>query len=78
MRLGQCPLFNVMEQGELPCKHEESKMIPTQTTIIGTSNPKNINTSWRNFAKAFKDEIPLSEDNPLSELSFLISKWSIA
>jgi len=34
-------------------------MIPAQTTIIGTSNPKNINASWANSAKASKDEIPL-------------------
>ena len=49
-----------MEHGEFPLnKHGESKMVPAQTTIIGTSNPKNINASWANSAKASKDEIPL-------------------
>jgi len=56
----QVSLFNVMEHGEFPLnKHGESKMVPAQTTIIGTSNPKNINASWANSAKASKDEIPL-------------------
>jgi DNA replicative helicase MCM subunit Mcm2 (Cdc46/Mcm family) len=56
----QVSLFNVMEHGEFPLnKHGESKMVPAQTTIIGTSNPKNINASWTNSAKASKDEIPL-------------------
>jgi len=56
----QVGLFNVMEHGEFPLnKHGESKMISAPTTIIGTSNPKNINASWINSAKASKDEIPL-------------------
>ena len=56
----QVSLFNVMEHGEFPLnKHGESKMVPAHTTIIGTSNPKNINASWTNSAKASKDEIPL-------------------
>jgi DNA replicative helicase MCM subunit Mcm2 (Cdc46/Mcm family) len=56
----QVSLFNVMEHGEFPLnKYGESKMVPAQTTIIGTSNPKNINASWTNSAKASKDEIPL-------------------
>ncbi|MGC1930155.1 MAG: hypothetical protein WA667_14375 [Candidatus Nitrosopolaris sp.] len=49
-----------MEHGEFPLnKQGESKMVPARTTIIGTSNPKNINASWANSAKASKDEIPL-------------------
>jgi DNA replicative helicase MCM subunit Mcm2 (Cdc46/Mcm family) len=52
--------FNVMEHGEFPLnKHGKSKMISAATTIIGTSNPKNIDASWINSAKASKGEIPL-------------------
>lgn len=56
----QVSLFNVMEHGEIPLnKQGESRTIPAHTTIIGTSNPKNIDSSWKNSGKASKDEIPL-------------------
>ena len=58
----QVSLFSVMEHGEVPLnKQGESRIIPAQTTIIGTSNPKNIDASWNKntSGKLSKDEIPL-------------------
>jgi DNA replicative helicase MCM subunit Mcm2 (Cdc46/Mcm family) len=56
----QASLFTVMEHGEIPLnKQGESRNIPASTTIIGTSNPKNIDANWKASGKASRDEIPL-------------------
>jgi DNA replicative helicase MCM subunit Mcm2 (Cdc46/Mcm family) len=53
---------SLFRHGEVPLnKQGESRIIPAHTTIIGTSNPKNIDASWskNSSGKISKEEIPL-------------------
>jgi DNA replicative helicase MCM subunit Mcm2 (Cdc46/Mcm family) len=56
----QSALYNVMEHGEIPlAKYGETRTILSPTSILATSNPRNMKSNWSTDGRASKEEIPL-------------------